>query len=111
MVEAVSLQPAGHDTHRHCCPALGKFVADTAGGPPAGAAPVLDEAHRLGPGPGVAAKRVAGIALTRQRNDTVGHANGAFSCRKAVSALPILAVAIRLPQDPMTYNVLSITFA
>ena len=66
MVEAVSLQPAGHDTHRHCCPALGKLVANSAGGPPAGGAPVLDEAHRLGAGPGVAAKRVARHASTER---------------------------------------------
>ena len=62
-VQTGSVQPAGHGTHRHHCPARGELVADAAGGPLVGAAPVLDEVHRLGTGPGGAAKRGAGAVL------------------------------------------------
>lgn len=49
---AGSVQPAGHGTYRHHCPTRGELVADTTGGPLVGTAPVLDEVHRLGAGPG-----------------------------------------------------------
>ena len=62
-VQTGSVQPAGHGTHRHHCPTRGELVADAAGGPLVGAAPVLDEVHRLGTGGGGLAKRGAGAAL------------------------------------------------
>ena len=62
-VQAGSVQPAGHGAYRHHCPARGELVTDTTGGPLVGAAPVLDEVHRLGTGPGGAAKRSAGAVL------------------------------------------------
>ena len=49
-VQAGSVQPAGHGTHRHHCPAHSQLVADAAGGPLVGAASVLDEVHRLDAG-------------------------------------------------------------
>ena len=51
--------------YRHHCPARGELMTDTTGGPLVGAAPVLDEVHRLGTGPGGAAKRGAGAVLKR----------------------------------------------
>ena len=51
------------DAYRHHCPAHGELVADAAGGPLVGAAPVLDEVPRLSAGAGGAAKRGAGEVL------------------------------------------------
>lgn len=51
-VQAGSVQPSGHGTHRHHCPMHSQLVADAAGGPLVGAVPVLDEVHRLGTGLG-----------------------------------------------------------
>ena len=51
-VQTGSVQPAGHGAYRHHCPTRGELVADTTGGPLVGTAPVLDEVHRLGAGPG-----------------------------------------------------------
>ena len=62
-VQAGSVQPAGHGAYRHHCPTRGELVADTTGGSLVGAAPVLDEVHRLGTGPGGSAKRGAGAVL------------------------------------------------
>lgn len=62
-VQAGSVQPSGHGTRRHRCPAHSQLVADTAGGPLVGAAPVLDEVHRLGAGAGGAVERGAGTVL------------------------------------------------
>lgn len=62
---AGSAQPAGHGTHRHHCPAYGELVADTAGGPLLGTAPVLDKVHGARAGPGGAVKRSAGTVLKR----------------------------------------------
>ena len=57
------VQPAGHGAHRHHCPTHSELVADAAGGPLVGTAPVLDEVHRLGAGAGGAVKRGAGTVL------------------------------------------------
>ena len=62
-VQAGSVQPAGHGAYRHHCPARGELVTDTTGGPLVGAAPVLDEVHRLGTGAGGAVKRGAGTVF------------------------------------------------
>ena len=43
-----------------------QIVADTAGGPLVGTAPVLDEVHRLGAGAGGAVERGAGAVLKRR---------------------------------------------
>ena len=62
-VQAGSVQPSGHGTRRHHCPAHSQLVADAAGGPLVGAAPVLDEVHRLSAGAGGAVERGAGTVL------------------------------------------------
>ena len=62
-VQTGSVQPSGHGTRRHHCPAHSQLVADAEGGPLVGTAPVLDEVHRLGTGAGGAAKRGAGTVL------------------------------------------------
>ena len=62
-VQAGSVQPSGHGTRRHHCPAHSQLVADAEGGPLVGTAPVLDEVHRLGAGAGGAVKRGAGTVL------------------------------------------------
>ena len=62
-VQAGSVQPAGHGTHRHHRSTRSEFMTDSAGRPLVGAAPVLDEVHRLGAGPGGAVKRGAGTVL------------------------------------------------
>ena len=62
-VQAGSVQPSGHGTRRHHCPAHSQLVADTAGGPLVGTAPVLDEVHRLSAGAGGAVERGAGTVL------------------------------------------------
>ena len=62
-VQAGSVQPSGHGTHRHHCPAHSQLVADTTGGPLVGTAPVLDGVHRLGAGAGGAVERGAGEVL------------------------------------------------
>ena len=62
-VQAGSVQPAGHGAYRHHCPARGELVTDTTGGPLVGAAPVLDEVHRLGTGPGGTVGWGAGAVL------------------------------------------------
>ena len=62
-VQAGSVQPSGHGTRRHHCPAHSQLVADAAGGPLVGAAPVLDEVHRLGTGLGGTVGWGAGAAL------------------------------------------------
>ena len=64
-VQAGSVQPSGHGTHRHHCPAHSQLVADTTGRPLVGTAPVLDEVHRLGTGAGGAVERGAGTVLKR----------------------------------------------
>ena len=61
--EAGSVQPSGHGTRRHHCPAHSQLVADAEGGPLVGTAPVLDEVHRLSAGAGGAVKRGAGTVL------------------------------------------------
>ena len=62
-VQTGSVQPSGHGTRRHHCPAHSQLVADAEGGPLVGTAPVLDEVHRLGAGAGGAVKRGAGTVL------------------------------------------------
>jgi len=62
-VQAGSVQPSGHGTHRHHCPAHSQLVADAAGGPLVSTAPVLDEVHRLGTGPGGTVGWGAGVVL------------------------------------------------
>ena len=64
-VQAGSVQPSGHGTRRHHCPAHSQLVADAAGGPLVGAAPVLDEVHRLGTGLGGTVGWGAGAVLKR----------------------------------------------
>ena len=66
-VQAGSVQPAGHGTHRHHRSTRSEFMTDSAGGPLVGAAPVLDEVHRLGAGPGGTVGWGAGTVLKRLR--------------------------------------------
>jgi len=46
-------------------------------------------------------------ALRGQRGVTVGHGIGAFSCRKADSAPPILTAQTPLPLTPHDYNLVT----
>ena len=62
-VQAGSVQPSGHGTYRHHRPAHSELMTDAAGGPLVGAAPVLDEVHRLSAGAGGAVERGAGTVL------------------------------------------------
>lgn len=64
-VQAGSVQPSGHGTYRHHCPAHSQLVADAAGGPLVGTAPVLDEVYRLGTGLGGMVGWGAGTVLKR----------------------------------------------
>ena len=47
------------------------------------------------------------VALRRQHSVTVGHASGAFSCRKDDSALPILTAKPPLSSAPHDYNLMT----
>ena len=64
-VQAGSVQPSGHGTRRHHRSTHSQLVADAAGGPLVGTAPVLDEVHRLGTGLGGTVGWGAGVVLKR----------------------------------------------
>ena len=60
-----SVQPAGHGTYRHHRSTHSELMTDAAGRPLVGAAPVLDEVHRLGTGLGGTVDWGAGAVLKR----------------------------------------------